>query len=97
MTPGLSKGIRCHVYYDHTFFSKLANHQIWTSAGRAYIVWDVSLVIAYGHFNLPLGLCVGMYGLTYSHYHPKRSQDIYIIYVLRSLGDDKMTTPTTPG
>ena len=28
MTPGLSKDIRCHVRPWHTFFSKIANHQI---------------------------------------------------------------------
>ena len=33
--------------YDHTF-AKFANHQI-----RTDIKWAVSLVIAYGHFNLP--------------------------------------------
>ena len=26
---------------------------------------------AYDHFNLPPGLCVGIYGLTYSLYHPE--------------------------
>ena len=37
--------------YDHTF-SKPANHQI-----RPHIKWAVSLVIAYGHFTIPQGLC----------------------------------------
>ena len=36
--------------YDHTF-SELANHQI----THNIIKWVVSLVIAYGHFNLPQG------------------------------------------
>ena len=33
------------------------------------IKWAVSLVLADGHFSLPQGLCVAMYGLTYSLYH----------------------------
>ena len=33
--------------------------------------WAVSLVIAYGYFNLPSGVCVGMYGLTYSLCYPE--------------------------
>ena len=51
MTPGLSKDIpiRCYVW---PYFSKLANHQI-----RHRATHKVSLVIAYGHFNLPQGLC----------------------------------------
>ena len=49
MTPGLSKDI--DVMYDHTFL----NLQITRSDIRLHIKWAVSLVIAYGHFNLPQG------------------------------------------
>ena len=41
------------------------NLQITRSDVRPYIKWAVSLVIAYGHYNLPQGFFVGMYGLTY--------------------------------
>ena len=37
--------------YDHTFL----NLQITRSDIRPHIKWAVSLVIAYGHFNLPQG------------------------------------------
>ena len=37
--------------YDH-ICSKIPNHK---SDIRPHINWAVSLVIAYGHFNLPLG------------------------------------------
>ena len=46
------------VMYDHTF-SKFANHQI---RRQATDKWAVSLVIAYGHFNVPPGI----FWLTYS-------------------------------
>ena len=49
------------------------NLQITRSDIRPHIKWTASLVIAYGHFNLPRGfvwICVGMYVLTYSLYHP---------------------------
>ena len=50
--------------YDHT----LLNLQIIRSDIRPHIKWPVSLVIAYGHFNLPEDLCgyVWVYILTYS-------------------------------
>ena len=38
---------------------------------RPHIKWAVSLLIAYGHFNLPQEVCVGIYRLTYSLYHPR--------------------------
>ena len=41
MTPGLSKDIRCHVW--PYFFN------------RPHMKWAVSLVFAYGYFNIPLG------------------------------------------
>ena len=50
MTPGLM--------YDHNFL----NLQITRSDIRPRIKWAVSLVIAYGHFNLPQGIvwvCMG--------------------------------------
>ena len=54
MIPCLSKDIRCGtviiVMYDHTF-PKLADTDI-----SPHIKWAVSLMIAYGHFNLPQGL-----------------------------------------
>ena len=46
------------VMYDHTFL----NLQITGSDIRQHIKWVVSLVIAYGHFNLPQGfvrVCIG--------------------------------------
>ena len=48
MTPSLRT---FGVMYDHAF-SKLANYQI---RYQAKLKWAVSLVIAYGHFNLPQG------------------------------------------
>ena len=63
MAAGLSKDIRCRCILLTILFL-LANHQI------RHIKWAVSLVIAYGYLNLPL-VCVGMYGLTYSLYHPR--------------------------
>ena len=59
MTLGFSKDIQCHA---RPYFTKLAGNNI-----RSHIKWVVSLVIAYGCFNLPLGVCVGMYGLTLHH------------------------------
>ena len=29
------------------------------------------MVITDGHLNVPHGLCAGMYGITYSLYHPQ--------------------------
>ena len=40
------------------------NLQITITDTRPHIKWGVSLVIAYGHFNLPQGFCVGMNWLT---------------------------------
>ena len=51
MTPGLTKDI-LGVMYDHTFFFNL---QIARSDIKPHIKWAVSLVFAYGHFNIPLG------------------------------------------
>ena len=51
MTHGLSKDIRCHVWPN-----LFLNLQIIRSDIRPHIKWVVSLVIAYGHFNLPQGL-----------------------------------------
>ena len=49
------------VMYNHTFL----NLQITKSD---IIKWAVSLVIAYGNFNLGGGgCCVGIYGLRYTH------------------------------
>ena len=50
MTPGLSKDILCHV-----LTILFLNVQITGSDIRPHIKWVVSLVIAYGHFNLPQG------------------------------------------
>ena len=50
MTPGLSKGIWCHV-----LSSLFLNLQVTRSDVRPHIKWAVNLVIAYGHFNLPQG------------------------------------------
>ena len=66
MTSVLSKDILCHVW--PYFFLNL---QITRSDIRPHIQWAVSLVIVHGHFNLPQGGCMGMYGLTYSLYHPR--------------------------
>ena len=41
-------------------FSELATHQIRHQA--TYIKWAVSLVIAYGHFNVPWGCVFGCMG-----------------------------------
>ena len=46
------------VMYDHTFL----NLQITRSGNRLHIKWVVSLVIAYGHFNLPEGFLWGCMG-----------------------------------
>ena len=40
--------------YDHTFL----NMQIIRSDIRPHIKWVVSLLIGYGHFNLPQAVCV---------------------------------------
>ena len=69
MTPGLRINIQCHAC--PYFFLNL---QIPRSDIRPDIKLDVSLVIEYGQFNLPRGFCVGMYGLTYSLYHPRGKQ-----------------------
>ena len=66
MTPGLSKDIRCHVRMTILFL----NLQITRSDIRPHIKWAVSLMIAYGHFNLPQGF-VWVCGLTCSLYHPQ--------------------------
>ena len=65
MTPGLSMDIWCHV--RPCFFLNL---QITGSGIRPHTKWSVSLVIAYGNFNLPR-VCVGMHELTYSLYLPQ--------------------------
>ena len=59
--------------YDHTL-SKLANHRSDQTSGHTK--WTVSLVIAHGRFNLPRGVCVGMYelDLTDSLYHPRGNE-----------------------
>ena len=59
MTLGFSKDIQCHA---RPYFTELAGNNI-----RSHIKWVVSLVIAYGCFNLPRGVCVGMYGLILHH------------------------------
>ena len=53
--------------YDHTFL----NWQITRSDIRPDTKWAISLLIAYGYFNHPQGFYVGIYGLTYSLYHPR--------------------------
>ena len=47
------------------------NLQITRSDIRPHTKLAVSLVIAYGHFNLPQRFVWGMYGLAYSLYHPR--------------------------
>ena len=64
MTPGLSKDIRCHVW-PYFFFLNL---QITRSDIRPHIKLAVNLMIANGHFNLPLGF---VWVITYSLYHPR--------------------------
>ena len=62
------------------------NLQITRSDIRPHIKWAVSRVIAYGHFNFSSGVCVGMYGLTYSLDHPPRvSSQIQLWNKLSSL------------
>ena len=51
MTPGLRKDIRCHCMTILFFL----NLEITRSDIRPHIKWAVSLVITYGHFNLPQG------------------------------------------
>ena len=65
MTPGLSKDIRCHVG------PVSINLQITRSDIRSHRKWTVSLVISCVHFNF-LKVCVGVHGLTHSHYHEGR-------------------------
>ena len=55
--------------YDHTF--KYKQVQISRSDIRPHIKWAVSLVILHMVTSIFLGLCVGMYGLTYSLHHPE--------------------------
>ena len=54
------------VLYDHTFFSKLANHQIRHKVGcqPGDCIIMVTVIFLWG-------VCVGMNWLTYSLYHPK--------------------------
>ena len=54
--------------YDHTFL----NLQITRSDIRPHIKWVVSLVTVYMVTLIFLGVCVGMYGLTYFNHinHP---------------------------
>ena len=47
--------------------------QISRSDIRPHIKWAVSLVILHMVFYSSSGVCVGMYGLTYSFYHPEGS------------------------
>ena len=57
MTPGLSTDIRCLVWPYI-----LLNLQVTRSDISQHIKWAVSLLIAYGHFNLPQGfvwVCMG--------------------------------------
>ena len=56
------------VMYDHTFL----NLQITRSDIRPHIMWAVSLMIVYDHFNPPYGFVLGMYRLTYSLLSPPR-------------------------
>ena len=57
------------------------NLQITRSDVRPHIKWAVSLVIAYGHFNLHQGF-VGRYGLTYLLYRPQGMQSEGLPFVL---------------
>ena len=50
------------------------NLQIARSDIRPHIKRAVSLVFAYGHFNIPLGCKWGIYGLTYSLMAPEGSE-----------------------
>ena len=56
------------VMYDHTFL----NLQITRSDIRPHIKWALILVIVYGHFNLPSGVCVGMNQLNILTLSPRR-------------------------
>ena len=67
VTPGLSKDILCHV--GPYFFYKQV--QISRSDIRPHIKWAVSLVILHMVTSMSLQGCVGIYGLTYSLYHPR--------------------------
>ena len=84
MTSGLCKVNWCHVWYDHNF-SLRANHQ---SRHHATCKIDVNLVMTDGHFNLPQGVYVGMYGLRYSlNPHPQKryvhitQKPVYALYM----------------
>ena len=61
---GLSNDIQCHVL---PYFSKFANHQIKHQATHKVgcqpgdCIWSL---------ESSSGVCVGIYGLTYSLYHP---------------------------
>ena len=73
MTPGLSKEIWCHVWNN---FSKLVNHQTRHQATHKMgcqpgdCIWSL---------QSSSGVCMGMYELKYSHYHPWGVQ-ISVIY-----------------
>ena len=60
MTPGLSYRTidACHCN-DQGFLSKALAFCTMIQTSVPHVKWAVSLVIAYGHFNLPQGLCVG--------------------------------------
>ena len=60
--------------YDHTFSKTRSDI-------RPHIKWTVSLVIAYGHFNLPQGLMWVYNGLTYLLNHP-RGESCLVGFVL---------------
>ena len=55
------------------------NLQVTRSDIRLHIKWVVRLVIAYGHYSSS-GVCVGMYGLTYSLYRLCKPVTIAILF-----------------
>ena len=60
--------------YDHTFL----NLQITRSDIRPHIKWPVSLVIAYGHFNLPQGI-VWVCMSSHTHFITPRAQMTHLM------------------
>ena len=60
---GLLNGFR--LYKQHHALSYGYNHQI---SHEAKVKWTIGFITADGHFNLPTGIHVDMYGITHTYY-----------------------------
>ena len=75
--PGLSRDIQHHAWH----------HTLSTGASPNHVKWAVSLVTAYGHFNLPQRF-VWVYMGWHSHFHSQESLHHWI--TLRHAGTSKL-------